>query len=66
MEPVFTEAQKIEIKNLVHEALVEFFSSKGKLTKQVLVGTALVVGSLTVILGGFKVVLGWLGYTMIK
>lgn len=60
--PIFTEEQRKEIKNVVHEALVEFFSAKGKLTKQVLVGLAVIVGSLTVIFAGFKAILGWLGF----
>jgi hypothetical protein len=61
----FTKEQREEIKNIVHEALGEFFASKGKVTKQYLIGAAVVIGSLTVILGGFKAILGWLGFTYI-
>lgn len=61
-QPIFTEEQREEVKKLVHEALVEFFSSKGKLTKQILVGSAVVIGSVTVIFGGFKAILGWIGF----
>lgn len=62
----FTEEQKQEIKQLVHEALIEFFSSKGTLTKNVLLTTAAIIGSLVVIGGGFKWLLGLLGFTILS
>ena len=62
----FTPEQKEEIKSLVHEALVEFFASKGNLTRNILVTTATVIGSLVVIFGGIKWVLGLIGFTYIS
>lgn len=62
-EDIFTNKQREEIKKIMHEALVEFFSSKGKATKQILIATAIVIGSLTVILGGVKTFLAWIGFT---
>lgn len=62
---VFTDDQRAEIKELVHEALVEFFTSSGRLGKNLLIGTAVLVGAITVILGGAKAILGWLGFSYI-
>jgi uncharacterized membrane protein len=58
----FTAEQKTEIKAIMHEALAEFFSAKGKLTKSVLVTAATVIGSLVVIGGGLKWFLGLIGF----
>lgn len=66
MEHSFTNDQKQEIKSLVHEAIAEYFSTKSKSAKAILIAAATIVGSLTVIFGGFKVVLGWLGFTLIN
>jgi len=43
--------------------MFEFFSTKGKLTKNILVTTAIVFGSIAVIAGGFKWILGLVGFT---
>ena len=53
---------KDEMKNIVHDALVDFFTNKGLLTKNVLVTTAMIVGALVVIGGGFKWLLGLFGF----
>lgn len=66
MTPVFTDEQRNEIKQIVHEALVDFFKQYGLLTKSLLIGTAAVVGSLAVIFGGFKFILEWLGFVYMK
>jgi hypothetical protein len=58
---LFTEEQRTEIKMLVHEALVEFFSTKGTLTKNIIVYIAIIIGSMAVIFGGIKWFLGLLG-----
>ena len=57
---------KDEMKEIVHAALVSFFTSKGALTKNFLVTTAVIIGALAVIVGGFKAVLGWFGFSIMK
>lgn len=61
----FTEDQKAEIKAIVHEALLEFFSTKGSLAKNILVTLATIVGSLAVISGGLYWILKFMGFTYI-
>ena len=58
--------KKEEIAPLVHDALVQFFSTKGGLAKKVIIGTAVVIGSLTVIFGGLKTILVWIGFTYLR
>ena len=60
--PLFTEAQELRIKQLMHASLNEFFASKGKNAKSILFTLAAIVGALTVIFGGMKTVLAWLGF----
>lgn len=60
---VFTLREQHAIKELVHEALVEFFKTYGLAGKSFIVGAAIIIGSLTVILGGAKVILGWIGFS---
>ena len=62
----FTEKQKEEISLIVANAMDCYFKSKGRLGKQIIIGTAVIIGSLTVIFGGFKVILGWLGFTYMR
>lgn len=64
--PQFTPEQEQRIKELVNEALIEFFSTKGSLTKNFLLTVATIIGSLAIIAGGFKFVLGLLGFTYIS
>jgi hypothetical protein len=54
---------KDEIKEVVAEALIEFFTAKGKLSKNVLVTTAVIIGALAVIGGGIKWMLGLIGFS---
>ena len=63
---IFDKEQRGEIKSLVSEAMVEYFESKGKMGKQWVIGAAVVIGSITVILGGVKTLLGWLGFHLIS
>lgn len=63
---IFTEAQEKRIKELLTESLKCFFEKKGKGAKNLLIGAAIVIGSLTVILGGFKAILGWIGFVIVK
>lgn len=63
---VFTKEQREEIMQLQFEAIERYFESKGKTWKAYLVTAATVVGSLTVILGGLKALLGFLGITIIS
>lgn len=62
-QPTFTKEQKEEIRQIVHDALTDYFSSKGKIGKQVILSAAIIIGSITVIVGGIKTVLAWLGFT---
>lgn len=62
----FTPEQKAEIKAIVHEALVEFFKGFGPIGKNVIVTTAVVLGSITIIFGGVKTLLTWIGFSYIK
>jgi len=57
---------KEEMKQIVHDALVEFFSSKGKMGKNILVSAAVIMGSFVVIAGGFKWIIGLVGYSILK
>lgn len=54
---------KDEIKEVVAEALIEFFTTKGKLSKNIIVTTAVVIGSIAVIGGGIKWLLGIIGFS---
>jgi hypothetical protein len=65
MEPVFTEAQELRIKELMHASLSEFFEQKGKSAKSILFTIAAIIGALTVIFGGLKTFLAWLGFTYV-
>lgn len=58
---VFSIEQRDEIKDLMHEALTEYFAQKGSVAKQIIIGTAILVGSITVVLGGVKTILSWIG-----
>lgn len=63
---LFTDEQREEIKSLVHEALIEFFATKGTLTKNILVTAATIIGALVIIGGGFKWIIGVLGFSVIS
>lgn len=63
---IFTDAQRDEIKLIMNEALKDFFSDKGTMTKNILVSVATIFGALVVIGGGLKVILGWIGFNYIS
>lgn len=63
---VFSEDERAEIKQIVHEALNEFFRDYGKNAKTILLTVAAIVGAITVILGGMKSILAWLGFAYLK
>ena len=54
-----------DVRAIFAEELGNFFKGTGSRTKAILVGTAVVIGALTVIFGGFKIILGWLGFNYI-
>lgn len=62
----FSEAQRAEIKAIVHEALAEFFKGYGITGKNIIVTTAVIIGSLAVITGGLKWIIGLFGYSILK
>jgi hypothetical protein len=51
---------------LLNKALTAYFERKGTLAKNIVVTAAIVVGSLTVIFGGAKAILMWIGFTYVK
>ncbi len=54
---------KNDIEKVVKDAMIETLFKTGKGTKMVLITVATVVGSLIVIGGGFKWILGLIGFT---
>lgn len=57
---------KDEMKQIVHDALIDFFSTKGVLTKNIIITSAIIIGSIAVIAGAGKWLLGLIGFTYIK
>jgi hypothetical protein len=75
MEPSrFTDVERDEIakiaketmKETMKEAMTEYFEEKGSVLKRIIIGTAVVVGAITVILGGAKTILGWAGFSYLS
>jgi hypothetical protein len=62
----FTDKQREEIKSVVHEALTEFFKGYSIAGKNIVVTTAVIIGSLLVIFGGIKSVLAFIGFSYMK
>ena len=56
---------KEEIEIMFTSSLSAYFEKKGTSLKAILIGTAVVVGSITVILGGFKSILAYLGFSYV-
>lgn len=63
---LFTDDQRAEIKSLLHEALREYFGILGKGAKFWIVTIALIIGSFSVIFGGLKSFLAFIGFTYLK
>ena len=61
-----TLATKDDVRSIFAQELRAFFKVTGLNTKTIIITTASIVGSLVVIFGGLKAVLGWLGFTMMK
>ncbi len=57
---------KEDIEKIVLASLNGYFKQTGMTLRGVLVGTAVIVGALTVILGGFKTMLAWIGFNYIS
>lgn len=66
MSMSFTDEQKREIKELVHEAINEWIKSYGLLGKNLILGLAAVFIALAVIGKGFAWLLGVIGFSYIK
>jgi hypothetical protein len=62
MTSSFTEQQKEELKQMMFEVIDSYFRNKGQMGKHWLITAATIIGAVTVILGGFKAILGWLGF----
>ena len=56
---VFTKREKAEIKNLVHEALIEFFQSFGLKSKNGIITTSLILSSIVGTGFAIKTIWGW-------
>lgn len=65
-ESIFSDVEKLEIKNIVQEALAEFFKNYGMKGRNLIFTLAAIIAALVVIFGGFKTVLGWIGFTYMK
>lgn len=48
---------------IFHKTLTVYFEKKGTSLKTILIGTAMIIGAITVIFGGLKAILGWLGFS---
>lgn len=59
-------ATKDDVAEIFGKELKAFFKVSGMNTKTFIIGTAVIIGALTVILGGLKTMLAWLGFTMLK
>jgi hypothetical protein len=57
---------KEEIANIVRAAMLDSLLKTGKSTKAILITVAAVMGSLVIIGGGFKWLLGLIGFTYMK
>jgi hypothetical protein len=66
MTTTFTPEQKQEIKEIVHEALSEFFRGYGMTAKNVIITAAILIASITAIFGGIKTLFAWLGFTILR
>lgn len=63
--PTFSDEQKEEIKVVVQEALIEYFEKKGATVKNVMVTVAILIGAVTVIFGGLKEILMFVGFNYV-
>lgn len=66
LRSAFTDKQRVEIKQIVHEALSEFFTGYGKSSKRLLVTTAVIFASIMAIGGGLKTMLAWIGISILR
>lgn len=55
-----------DIPDIVRGILSQTFQEKGKKIYFYITGVAVIIGALTVIFGGFKMLLGWLGFSLLK
>ena len=56
---------KEDIETIVITSLNGYFQKTGMTLRSIIIGTAMVIGALTVILGGLKTILAWLGFSYI-
>jgi len=57
---------KGDIAEIVQNTLRETLLSAGKWSKATIITIAVIIGSLGVISGGFKAILGWIGFVQLK
>lgn len=57
---------KEDTSKIVEEAIRKLLLSKGRQLYSFTLAFSLLIGALVVILGGFKTVLGWIGFSMVK
>lgn len=56
---------KAETAEIVEAVIRDLLLSKGKIVYKGIIGASILIGALIVIFGGFKTVLGWLGFVAI-
>ena len=57
---------KEDIRAIVENTMTDVLKGKGMLAKNVIVTTAIVIGSITAIVLGVKTIIGWFGITIIN
>lgn len=63
---ITTLATKEDIENIVRNTMVDVLFKAGRGTKAVIITLAVIFGSVAVIGGGFKWLLGFIGFTYMK
>jgi hypothetical protein len=64
-EKIDNVATREDIENIVHTALSDFFKKTGRGAKAAIITAATIIGSIVVIGGGFKWLLGVIGFEYI-
>ena len=59
-----TVATREDVRTIFTEELRAFFKLSGINTKTFIITTAMIIGALGVIFGGFKAFLGWIGFAL--
>lgn len=55
-----------EMRKIMSETITDYFEKKGTISKNLLIATATVITSITLIVGGLKIILGWFGINILS